>query len=77
MSHGSLYQELHEDCCDLGGRGGRVWCLQQSIFFSTPYMFDFITQVSKVFCLVNTNTKHAAENLSWVHTQDYLLSKMP
>lgn len=40
------------------------------------HMFDFITQVSKVFCLVNTNTKHAAENLSWVHTQDDLLSKM-
>lgn len=26
---------------------------------------------------MNTKTEHAAENLSWVHTQDHLLSKMP
>lgn len=26
---------------------------------------------------MNTKTEHAAENLSWVHRQDHLLSKMP
>lgn len=73
MSHGPLYLELHEDCCD--GGGGEMVPAADKVSFSPLLIFDFITLVSKVFCLVNTNTKHAAENLSWVHTQDYLLSK--